>query len=259
MNCNDARRRLSPYLDSELGSSETFAISEHLRSCSACFDLFDAERRADVLIAASLTQEKMPQNIRDQLRRSVLTSAVGRRLRFARVLALAACLALVAFGAWQFRSTNTAPAAAFSEIPSTVATFADLTSTGDLFTPSESAPEIATVVTDLIGYPFMPSPEVLARHHAQLVSVEHKLDSNGRRYVEMRINCCGEPLLLVAGRTCCGMPKPFDGVRFDNDDTPTDYGDIHFLAKQFDGVAVMVASRHGVDGVIEAIEDSYGA
>ena len=43
MNCKEARRWMSPYIDSELGKTKTFEISEHLRYCPACAERFAAD------------------------------------------------------------------------------------------------------------------------------------------------------------------------------------------------------------------------
>lgn len=63
MNCREARRRLSPYLDSELDPTTTFAISEHLRVCDDCRRRFEVERGVDLAVVAKLSVESVPDEV----------------------------------------------------------------------------------------------------------------------------------------------------------------------------------------------------
>jgi len=54
MKCQDARRLLSPYLDSELSGQEAFGVSRHLEQCVACARRFEAEERLEHAIVEAI-------------------------------------------------------------------------------------------------------------------------------------------------------------------------------------------------------------
>lgn len=104
MKCNEARKLLNPYLDSELDTKSSLEVEQHLAACIECAGLFEAEGKFDA-------------RIRDALRRGeptpALWDAIESRLHPARhvssnvrwVLAAAAAVALLA-GVWFVRTTR---------------------------------------------------------------------------------------------------------------------------------------------------------
>ena len=94
MKCHEARKWTSPYLDSELGQTKTYEISEHLQQCEACARRFEAEGRVDEMIRDRIEPERMPDelwtSLRDIPERSQRTRwhAWGSRLAMAAVLAV---------------------------------------------------------------------------------------------------------------------------------------------------------------------------
>lgn len=104
MKCNEARKLLNPYLDSELDSKSSLEVEQHLDSCAECAGLFEAEA-------------KFAARIRDAVRRGERTPAlwnsVESRLHPARhvmsnfrwALAAAAAIALLA-GVWFVRAAR---------------------------------------------------------------------------------------------------------------------------------------------------------
>lgn len=54
MRCEDARRFLGPYLDSELDPKTNLEIARHLEGCDGCRERFDAERRLERSIALEI-------------------------------------------------------------------------------------------------------------------------------------------------------------------------------------------------------------
>jgi anti-sigma factor RsiW len=100
MSCDEIRRWISPYLDSELDSHTNFEIAQHLEACAACRQVFEAERQLEASVAASLTTDPHAQAAWDR--------AVGRALSGGAVkprrwqLAVAAAALLVGLvGGWR--------------------------------------------------------------------------------------------------------------------------------------------------------------
>lgn len=96
MDCQTARKWLSPYLDSELETAKTFEITEHLRTCEGCRRRFDAERQVDDMMRDRLGRESMPPPLWSQLRREVNRAHMLQKLRPIGFVALAACLVIAA-------------------------------------------------------------------------------------------------------------------------------------------------------------------
>ena len=68
MKCHEARKWTSPYLDSELGQTKTYEISEHLQQCEACAKRFEGEGRVDEMIRDRIEPERMPDEVWASLR-----------------------------------------------------------------------------------------------------------------------------------------------------------------------------------------------
>jgi anti-sigma factor RsiW len=104
MKCDEARKLLNPYLDSELDAKSSLEVEQHLASCTECGGLFEAEKKFDA-------------RFRDAFRRgertATLWDAVESRLHPARhvissfrwALAAAAAIALLA-GVWFLRAAR---------------------------------------------------------------------------------------------------------------------------------------------------------
>src|SRR5712692_1601597 len=104
MKCNEARKLLNPYLDSELDTKSNLEVEQHLASCTECAGLFEAESKFDA-------------RVRDALRRGertpALWDAVELRLHPARhviksyrwALAAAAAIALLGM-VWFLRAAQ---------------------------------------------------------------------------------------------------------------------------------------------------------
>lgn len=96
MRCQEARRLISPYLDSELLGQEAFAVSRHLEQCPECARRFAAEERLERAIVAAVAPRAASAATEppEHLRR-LLTS---RRRRRTLVLVPLAAVLLVAAG-----------------------------------------------------------------------------------------------------------------------------------------------------------------
>jgi len=99
VNCNEARRYISPYLDSELDATTIYEISRHLEACPDCARLFAAE---EALERAMTGRMRRPDGDEDRVFRRVLEQVLApprRRRRmpaWSLLPALAAASALVA-------------------------------------------------------------------------------------------------------------------------------------------------------------------
>jgi len=60
VNCQECRRHLHPYLDSELEVPDNLSILEHLNTCGACQEIFEAEEAALRHVKAALTTDIAP-------------------------------------------------------------------------------------------------------------------------------------------------------------------------------------------------------
>lgn len=80
MRCEDARKYLSPYLDSELDPKTSFDIAQHLEKCDACRARFEAEKELESRLVDNL---KKPQ-AGDETAWAKAIDALPRRRRWAR-------------------------------------------------------------------------------------------------------------------------------------------------------------------------------
>lgn len=194
MNCREVRRWLSPYLDSGLGKTKTFEVSEHLRQCSACATRFDQERRVDALMVEKLS-DVPAMDFGAMLREAVRPkhSLLGRWGTGA--VGLAACLA---FLAWV--SVGSSPAKSTAVEDWMASEFASVESDATAFVPVSEAPaDLLEQVRSMLGISL--SVKSLAKafpgHVVELVSVTKRGMGGRVPYVEVRLNCCGEPVLLA--------------------------------------------------------------
>ncbi len=106
MRCEEARKYVSPYLDSELGGKTSFEIVRHLETCSSCRARFEAEEVVEKRIASVLRQ---PNAGDEELWQRALEKALRRPRRpVARVIAAIAAALLLALGVWRIAGSRTA-------------------------------------------------------------------------------------------------------------------------------------------------------
>jgi hypothetical protein len=252
MNCHEARKWISPYLDSELGKTKTFEVSEHLRHCPACAARFDQERQADMLVRSRIQQTAMPQELWLRIARDLTTPRWIRLLRHPATLATAACLALVLGGLALFLG---GPARA---TPGVVRDFVALRPDDVPFVRPEGhpPPRLAQALRDRLGVAveLAVSPDVLARHDMECVEVNTRVDSQGRSYLEIRLNCCGQPILLVLGESTGGQwPSVFQGISPAGEPTLQHFDDINLASVDLGGVRAVAVSRHPVAALVEGL------
>lgn len=95
MNCQQARRLLMTYLDSELDARSTGEVSEHLDGCPECRQRFAAEERLERGMADALGGGAMPADEWESLEASLRRPAVPWWRWAAAAAALVAALALL--------------------------------------------------------------------------------------------------------------------------------------------------------------------
>ncbi|HRX85428.1 MAG TPA: zf-HC2 domain-containing protein [Phycisphaerae bacterium] len=212
MNCQQCRKWWSPYLDSELDASTTFEVSEHLRTCPACRERFEREARVENLLRERLRRGKMPDEAWSRICSEVRAEPRSRRFPPVRVFALAASVAmLITAGALIYSNLERSPQGGGNTAAVPVGQ-----SMSDLL--QDRAPTLVAF-TDAPEADFNRHLENLSRqylnavvtidpahgdgHTFQLLEVSEREDHKGVPYVEVRLNCCGRPVLLALAPAGC--------------------------------------------------------
>jgi len=256
MRCQDARKWMSPYLDSELGSTKTFEVSEHLRGCPACAARFDAERRTDQMIRERLSADAMPEELWSALSQAVTTPAWVRTLRAQRYWAIAACLVVGVTGALIFSSSPQLDGA-----PPLVQRFVSETPANRPFALAGAGIGLDTLnsfLDESMAMVFAGGSELMAKGHSefQVVSANRRTDADGRPYLEVRLNCCGEPILLVMAKSDGGgWPAVLTAsVDVTPGKSRRSTGGVNLAVKDLGDVRIMAASRHEVESVLNGFQ-----
>ncbi len=248
MNCQQARRCLSPYLDSELDPTATFAISEHLRVCEACRRRFEAEREVESKIVYGLRAGNMPEGMwRDIIQPLRKPRWIGWRL--AMPLAAAAAVMLVIWAGWPSRSAPSQPHWLVSE-------FLSETGGGKPFSSSNAVTVQAGMTMPLKPYSDLAlnfAGEAARQHVAQFVRMDTVLDERGAEYVEVRLNCCGEPVIIrVAQRERAGRLQEFVGDGEHVLAAATE-GGVVVGQREIGDYVVVAVSRHPVSDLLSSV------
>lgn len=252
MNCNDARKWISPYLDSELGKTKTFEVTEHLRNCSACAERFAQEQQVDETVRSRLSSPVMPEDQWADFRRALTMPSWFRRLRSPQGLALAACLAIAVV------STAVGLRTEKAALPAIANRFLVESPDNHPFPPSSPGRvSIADTLRTEFGLRFASLADMAAKghHDFELISASRKTDDEGHAYLEVRLNCCGRPVLLALARPVGGeLPDVFPGVETTFGEKSNDHGSgIKLAHATMGGVHVVVVSRHAVQHIIDSL------
>lgn len=100
MRCEEVRRWISPYLDSEPDPHTNFEIAQHLESCAECRQVFEAERQLEAAVSSSLETDPQTQAAWDRAAHRVLAGGLLRPRRWQVAVATAAGLLLLV-GGWR--------------------------------------------------------------------------------------------------------------------------------------------------------------
>jgi len=252
MNCKESRKWMSPYLDSELGATKTFEVGAHLGDCPECKFRFESERKVDDLVRSRLQKDVMPTELWERISRTVSEPKWVRQLRSPRTLALAACLAMAVLGTVLIPSR-----------PSTVE------SPGLVQSLLVSAPDnvpFADADMDRIDimrllnerfdgeFTLATASERRDGHRLEFIEAVDRTDDNGRAYVELRLNCCGRPVLMaLARRGVDGLPSVFSNAPLNGAISTTEIDGVHVATKDFGGIIAVVASRHPVEQIASGL------
>ncbi len=254
MNCKEARSWMSPYLDSELGQTKTFEVSEHLRRCPECAVRFGAEREVDNAMRSRLGHTAMPAERWSGFRRELTVPSWVRRLGSRRGLALAACLAIAVISSIVVLQ----PRDERMGIPAIANRFLAEAPENQPFPVSQPGIDSANeVVRNEYGMRLASATDVEAMGHRdfQLVSASRRTDEAGRPYVEVRLNCCGQPVLVTLARPIDGeLPTPFAHVLPGHANSPpTLEGGVKLAHASMGGVHIVAASRHSVEHIVGSL------
>jgi hypothetical protein len=232
-----------------LDPTTTFAISEHLRSCNECQRRFDSEREVDQLVVAGLEVGNVP----EELWRGIVRPL--RRPRWARwrLYAPLAAAAVIVLVAWMGRLTkpdSPQPHWAVKEFlaetnggrPFPVA--GTVSSAGSMRMALEPFPDVAL---DLAG-------EAALRHVVQMVRLETRVDADGGQVAELRLNCCGEPVILrVARQERPGRLREFVGADRAKLASMSGSANVAVGERDLGEYVVVAVSRHPVAHILGAV------
>lgn len=250
MDCREVKKWLSPYLDSELGATQTFEVGEHLARCPACTTRFEAEQKVDTLMRDRLEQDLMPPELWEKIARRVSGTNRLSVSRGSRRLVLAACLllaALVGTAFWPRTASGTRPAVVDAFLAAAPGGLPFQEVSGEELSLQDVLPQTMGLGIGKIPDGKRGGP----RHEIRLVSKTSRVDQNGRKYVELRLNCCGQPvLLLLARRDRSVLPRPFSQVDIDRRGRAARAEDVNIYAKALGDVVAVAASRHVVRHIV---------
>lgn len=249
MNCREARRCLSPYLDSELDPTTTFAISEHLRTCDECRRRFDAERRVDQAIVAKLGAE----SVSGELWREILRPL--RRPRWVRwrlyAPLAAAVIALVAWTGWPWKAAAPQPHWVVRE-------FLAETNDGRPFASADAQAVPAGMTMPLKPFADLVvhfTGEAALKHVVQFVRLDTVRDADGAEIVEVRLNCCGEPVIVrAAKRDQPGRLREFVGLDATRLASLPSEGKVAVAEREVGDYVVVAVSRHPTNELLAAMQ-----
>lgn len=262
MRCQETRKWISPYLDSELDPTKTFEVSQHLESCAPCRERFEKEGRADELIGAALRREESFVNW-PAIERQILAPA--RRvipimpIRPKWLLAAAACVAfiLISQGDWPGSTIAAHPAQwAVDELHTL--------SPGCLPFPegrgctSDEINEIAATALDCgLVIPIVNGR--LANHSVTLIQRNMRTCDAGTDRVEIQLNCCGKPVLLIVAK--CSQRGMMKDITAALEKAGGDYSDrcssqstkYYVRAIKKGSYIVLAVSTHKVDHLVASV------
>ncbi len=260
MQCQEARKWISPYLDSELDPTKTFEVSQHLESCTPCRERFEKEGRADGLIGAALRREESFVDW-PAIERQIL--APVRRvipIRPRWLLAAAACVAflLISQGDWLGSTVAAYPAQwAVDELHSLSPDCSPFPE--DRGCTTDDVNEIAEVALDCrLEIPI--TGGLLAGHAVTLIERNKRTCAAGTDRIEIRLNCCGNPVLLIVGK--CDQSGIMKDIAAALEKAGGKYSDersshsttYHVRAIKKGKYIVLAVSPHKVDHLVAGVE-----
>ena len=256
MKCHDARKWISPYIDSELDPTKTFELSQHLEDCEACKTRFDREALADGLIAKSLQRHESFVDW-SAIEKEILTPPRRRMpIRPKWLLAAAASIAflLISLGDWSGPTLAEWAVEELHQLSPECKPFP-----GE---PSCSLDDVASLVSEVLDREVsMPAGDGLAGGHGfTLTKASLASGAAGPGAVRVQINCCGHPVLVIIGRR--GDRGPLAELTAGIDPGGDQYRaeivvhrfKYNVRATKKDDYIIIVVSPHQIDHVVSAFE-----
>jgi anti-sigma factor (TIGR02949 family) len=71
MNCEEALRRLTAYLDQALSGRDLEALEAHIDACLDCCDRLEFSRKLDQVVKKRMGEEALPEGIEQRIRRAL--------------------------------------------------------------------------------------------------------------------------------------------------------------------------------------------
>ncbi|HPF40542.1 MAG TPA: hypothetical protein P5081_21645 [Phycisphaerae bacterium] len=250
MDCQTARKWMSPYLDSELETAKTFEISEHLRACECCRHRFDAERRVDEMVGARLKREAMPPEVWSTLRREVNRSHLLHRLRVPSVVAAAACLAL--FAMVYFKSGGSSP----SRREAFQGEWALYVNEAPKAEEYISTDEIEAALKKEYGLSFSTSRKDTHGHPIEVIGARHVLFGS-QPALELRLKCCGKVAVITAVHQADADKLPEDLRELTKSAAGRSVSEngVNVRVDSIGATEYFIASEHYLDGLVGVMKD----
>ena len=264
MDCEHCRELISAYLDSELDPHTTLEMTEKLRSCDQCRDCFMNEKFRDDWMRAQLCEGGMPAEMWDSIRGQLDSPRRVAHYAIYRVGALAAMIVLVVTAALFLFPKEEPSTSAPRQSMTALLTRAAPQLVAFREAPADDVPgQLAAISRRVLGATVTVDPSRETHHSISLVDVNERTDSAGNPYVEMRLNCCGHPVLMVLcskrqGSAICevcdetGGPKP-EKPHCCPHRAPSDVVTVQSVERG--GVMIAAAAaNHSVDAVMKLID-----
>ena len=193
----------------------------------------------------------MPEQLWSEIRGDLTTRSWIRRFGTRSGLAIAACLAIAYIGTAIFWQRQDSPERPWI-IRRIVAEAPDDHSI-QAFPVSERSAE--RLLRDEYKIQLTMSPAVKATEHydLQLISATKRTDDGGREYIELRLNCCGHPVVVALARDDGDLAAPFDVVSAKDVTLPLAVDGVRLASKWIDGLVAVAASRHPVEHILGSI------
>ncbi|MBK8914770.1 MAG: zf-HC2 domain-containing protein [Phycisphaerales bacterium] len=206
MTCAEAIALLSRHLDCELNEPAADALCEHLDACPACRAAEAEQRRIDAAAARASLDGTMPADVWNSVSRAVRTdSGETRAPRVIRLQGWAAVAAVVvmAVGGWWIsglmgqgsRDSGALPGSwivtEYENAVASAGTFRTVASSQDRV-PLGSFQDMC-----------LDCSAGCKGHEIRLVSISERICRAGMKMVEVRLTCCGEPVVVKLAPAGC--------------------------------------------------------
>ncbi len=265
--CRNCRELLSAYLDSELDPQSSLEISERLRKFERCRDCFAREKFLDDWMRVKLAERGMPEEMWQQLCEQVHEPAARSRLASFRSLVAVAAVVVLVVAAVGYRQyvTSSDEAGIAGERRQTMAELLSAAAP-QLVAFRDPAAENALerlreVSREVLGVTVSLELNNLGRHQVDIIGVSEGTDAGGRKYLELRLNCCHHPVIVAIGKcggsAVCELCEATDGPRKQRPSccphsAPSDV--IEVQSERRDGFMIAAAAaNHPVDALLKII------